>query len=60
MGLAWTSHGGSTLYIETMKQKRRVKSKTGDADADESGSGNIEFTGKKTSYKLYKKVKTQK
>ena len=21
MGLAWTSHGGSTLYIETLKQR---------------------------------------
>ena len=45
MGLAWTSHGGSTLYIETIKQKRRQKSKTDVDDAD-VGSGKIEFTGK--------------
>jgi ATP-dependent Lon protease len=43
MGLAWTSHGGSTLYIETIQQKRRLKSKSG--EPDESGSGNIEITG---------------
>ena len=43
MGLAWTSHGGSTLYIETIKQKRRPKSK--ESESEESGSGNIQFTG---------------
>ena len=40
MGLAWTSHGGSTLYIETLKQQRRKTSKE-----DELGNGKIEFTG---------------
>ena len=39
MGLAWTAHGGSTLYIETEKQR---SSKT---DKEDSGSGSIEFTG---------------
>jgi ATP-dependent Lon protease len=43
MGLAWTSHGGSTLYIETLKQQRRKKGKE---SADETGNGGIEFTGK--------------
>ena len=38
MGLAWTSHGGSTLYIETVQQKVR------DAGKD-NGSGRIEYTG---------------
>jgi ATP-dependent Lon protease len=42
MGLAWTSHGGSTLYIETLKQQRRKKIKK---DEEEIGSGGIEFTG---------------
>jgi ATP-dependent Lon protease len=41
MGLAWTSHGGSTLYIETLKQQRKKKIKE-----DDMGNGNIEFTGK--------------
>ncbi len=36
MGLAWTSHGGSTLYIETIQQKTR--------EAKEDG-GLIEYTG---------------
>merc|ERR1719219_1703816 len=27
MGLAWTSHGGSTLYIETLKQRTSKESK---------------------------------
>ena len=39
MGLAWTSHGGSTLYIETLKQRNRNNDK-------EDGGGSIEFTGK--------------
>jgi hypothetical protein len=42
MGLAWTSHGGSTLYIETLKQQRKKKKSD-----DESASGTIEFTGSK-------------
>lgn len=37
MGLAWTSHGGSTLYIETLQQKMSSTSKSTD--------GRIEFTG---------------
>ena len=43
MGLAWTSHGGSTLYIETIKQKRRSKPISG--EKEETGNGKIEFTG---------------
>ena len=43
MGLAWTSHGGSTLFIETIKQKRRARSKSD--EGDETGNGKIEFTG---------------
>ena len=27
MGLAWTSHGGSTLYIETLKQRSSKNNK---------------------------------
>ncbi|TRY70148.1 hypothetical protein TCAL_08724 [Tigriopus californicus] len=37
MGLAWTSHGGSTLYIETLQQKMSSNTKSTD--------GRIEFTG---------------
>lgn len=37
MGLAWTSHGGSSLYIETVVQQRGKKK--------ENGTGSIEFTG---------------
>jgi ATP-dependent Lon protease len=40
MGLAWTSHGGSTLYIETLNQQKRKKK-----DESETGNGGIEFTG---------------
>jgi Lon-like ATP-dependent protease len=36
MGLAWTSHGGSTLYIETVKQRSRQNKEDG---------GSIEATG---------------
>ena len=36
MGLAWTSHGGSTLYIETIKQRGGKK---------DNGTGSIDFTG---------------
>ena len=43
MGLAWTSHGGSTLYIETLNQQRRRKK--GKGDEAETGNGGIEFTG---------------
>jgi Lon-like ATP-dependent protease len=35
LGLAWTSHGGSTLYIETLGQKAR----------EASQGGSLEFTG---------------
>ena len=41
MGLAWTSHGGSTLYIETIAQ-REMKKKDENASP---GKGRIEFTG---------------
>merc|ERR1719219_1053939 len=37
LGLAWTSHGGSTLYIETLKQRTSKESK--------EDAGGIEFTG---------------
>ena len=37
MGLAWTSHGGSTLYIETIKQRTSKN--------DKEDRGSIEFTG---------------
>ncbi|XP_040565810.1 lon protease homolog, mitochondrial [Lepeophtheirus salmonis] len=37
MGLAWTSHGGSTLYIETVEQKTSSK--------EDGKQGGIEFTG---------------
>ncbi len=42
MGLAWTPHGGSTLYIETVQQKltRADKKENGNG-----GGGRIEFTG---------------
>merc|ERR1719193_646948 len=36
MGLAWTSHGGSTLYIETIQQR---------TSKDDTSGGGIEFTG---------------
>eukprot|EP00095_Tigriopus_kingsejongensis_P004535 maker-scaffold1655_size32039-snap-gene-0.9 protein:Tk04535 transcript:maker-scaffold1655_size32039-snap-gene-0.9-mRNA-1 annotation:"lon protease mitochondrial isoform x2" len=39
MGLAWTSHGGSTLYIETLDQKHMPKPDS------KSSEGRIEFTG---------------
>ena len=44
LGLAWTSHGGSTLYIETIEQKKRAKSSTS-SDNNSNGSGSIEYTG---------------
>jgi len=44
LGLAWTSHGGSTLYIETIEQKKRAKSNTS-SDNNSNGSGSIEYTG---------------
>merc|ERR1719367_1153332 len=37
MGLVWTSHGGSTLYIETIKQRTSKEAV--------SGGGGIEYTG---------------
>lgn len=40
MGLAWTSHGGSTLYIETVQQKMKKPSKDSNG-----GNGRIEYTG---------------
>lgn len=43
MGLAWTSHGGSTLYIETLNEVR--KKKFNDAGNEVPGNGGIEFTG---------------
>ena len=39
MGLAWTSHGGSTLYIETIQQRPAKKG------AGEGSGGGIEYTG---------------
>ena len=36
MGLAWTSHGGSSLYIETIGMKAK----------DPNQGGALEFTGK--------------
>jgi Lon-like ATP-dependent protease len=42
MGLAWTSHGGSTLYIETIKQRVAAAASKSDSSA---GGGRIEFTG---------------
>ena len=44
LGLAWTSHGGSTLYIETIEQKKRSKSNASN-DSNSNGSGSIEYTG---------------
>ena len=38
MGLAWTSHGGSTLYIETLKQ-RSSKNDKEDAGKQSYGYG---------------------
>ncbi|XP_063708750.1 lon protease homolog, mitochondrial isoform X2 [Culicoides brevitarsis] len=37
MGLAWTSHGGSTLYIETAKRKTTTN--------NENSDGTLEVTG---------------
>ncbi len=45
MGLAWTSHGGSTLYIETIKQKRRKPKLDKDGQEGDLGNGSIEYTG---------------
>ena len=47
LGLAWTSHGGSTLYIETIEQRTRLKStSSGNGDkSNNNGGGNIEYTG---------------
>lgn len=45
MGLAWTSHGGSTLYIETIKQKRRKPKLDKDGHEGDVGNGTIEYTG---------------
>jgi len=45
MGLAWTSHGGSTLYIETIKQKRRKSKLDKDGQEVDTGNGTIEYTG---------------
>lgn len=39
MGLAWTSLGGSTLYVETVEQRVRMD------DEKKDGGGRIEFTG---------------
>ena len=44
LGLAWTSHGGSTLYIETIEQKKRSKPNT-TGENNSNGSGSIEYTG---------------
>ena len=43
MGLAWTSHGGSTLYVETVKQRLPQDKENG---GNGSAGGRIEFTGK--------------
>ena len=42
LGLAWTSHGGSTLYIETIEQRKKVKSSP---SSETNGGGSIEYTG---------------
>ena len=44
LGLAWTSHGGSTLYIETIEQRNKLSS-TGSGDSSSGGNGAIEYTG---------------
>ena len=43
LGLAWTSHGGSTLYIETIEQRTRLRSSAN--GESNNGSGSIEYTG---------------
>ena len=43
LGLAWTSHGGSTLYIETIEQRKRAKSTPNSENSN--GGGSIEYTG---------------
>ena len=45
LGLAWTSHGGSTLYIETIQQRNRVKADSANNEGSPNGSGSIEYTG---------------
>ena len=44
LGLAWTSHGGSTLYIETIEQKTRLKSNSSN-ESNNNGGGSIDYTG---------------
>ena len=39
MGLAWTSHGGSTLYIETLKQRSSKNDKEDAGKQDYCGYG---------------------
>ena len=41
MGLAWTSHGGSVLYIETLEQKNGADNNNN----NNNNSGRIEVTG---------------
>ena len=43
LGLAWTSHGGSTLYIETIEQRKRAKPTP--TSENNNGGGSIEYTG---------------
>ncbi len=40
MGLAWTSHGGSTLYVETVKQKLKAE-----GGGKNGAGGRLEHTG---------------
>ena len=40
LGLAWTSHGGSTLYIETIEQRTRLKSSVNSENNNGFGFGN--------------------
>ena len=44
LGLAWTSHGGSTLYIETIEQRNRFKCNE-NGEKSSNGNGSIEYTG---------------
>ncbi len=43
MGLAWTAHGGSTLYVETVRQRVRTEGANGNGGG--GAGGRIEFTG---------------
>ncbi len=45
LGLAWTSHGGSTLYIETLRQRTQAKAASTEEEGGSPQQGRIEVTG---------------